>query len=143
MKLYSHYGLNDFVICLGYKGYVTKKFFTDYFLSMSDVRFDVATNTVEYPNHAAEPWKVALVETGYKTLTGGRLRRVGDCLGDDTFCMTFGDGVSNLEISKVIEFHREHKGLATLTAMLPPGRYGVHAARWPEADRNFRREAPG
>jgi glucose-1-phosphate cytidylyltransferase len=125
MKIYSHYGLNDFVICLGYKGYVIKKFFADYFLSMSDVRFDLETNTVEYLNNAAEPWKVALVDTGEKTLTGGRLRRVKDYLGDETFCMTYGDGVTNLNIPKVIEFHREHKGLATLSAMQPPGRYGA------------------
>ena len=125
MKIYSHYGLNDFVICLGYKGYVIKKYFADYFLSMSDVRFDLETNTVEYLNNAAEPWKVALVDTGEKTLTGGRLRRVKDYLGDETFCMTYGDGVTNLNIPKVIEFHREHKGLATLSAMQPPGRYGA------------------
>ena len=125
MKIYSHYGLNDFVICLGYKGYVIKKYFADYFLSMSNVRFDLETNTVEYLNNAAEPWKVALVDTGEKTLTGGRLRRVKDYLGDETFCMTYGDGVTNLNIPKVIEFHREHKGLATLSAMQPPGRYGA------------------
>ena len=125
MKIYSHYGLNDFVICLGYKGYVIKKFFADYFLSMSDVRFDLRTNTVEYLNSATEPWKITLVDTGEKTLTGGRLRRVKDYLGDQAFCMTYGDGVTNLNLQEVIEFHREHKGLATLTAMQPPGRFGA------------------
>jgi len=125
MKIYSHYGLNDFIICLGYKGDTIKKYFAEYFLSMSDVRFDLKTNTVEYLNNAAEPWKVALVETGEKTLTGGRLRRVRDYLNNETFCMSYGDGVTNLNISKVIEFHREHKGLATLSAMQPPGRYGA------------------
>ena len=102
-----------------------KSYFADYFLSMSDVRFDLKTNTVEYLNNAAEPWKVTLVDTGEKTLTGGRLRRVKDYLGDETFCMTYGDGVTNLDIPKVIEFHREHKGLATLSPMQPPGRYGA------------------
>ena len=125
MKIYSHYGLNDFVICLGYKGYVIKKYFADYFLSMSDMRLDLKTNTVEYLNNTAEPWKVTLVDTGEKTLTGGRLRRVKDYLGDETFCMTYGDGVTNLDIPEVIKFHREHKGLATLTAMQRPGRYGA------------------
>jgi glucose-1-phosphate cytidylyltransferase len=125
MKIYSHYGLNDFVICLGYKGYVIKEFFADYFLSRSDVRFDLRTNRIEYLNNAAEPWTVTLVDTGEKSLTGGRLRRVKDYVGDETFCMTYGDGVGNVDIPKVIEFHREHKGLATLTAMQPPGRFGA------------------
>ena len=125
MKIYSHYGFNDFVICLGYKGYVIKKYFADYFLSMSDMRLDLKTNTVEYLNNTAEPWKVTLVDTGEKTLTGGRLRRVKDYLGDETFCMTYGDGVTNLDIPEVIKSHREHKGLATLTAMQRPGRYGA------------------
>jgi glucose-1-phosphate cytidylyltransferase len=125
MKIYSHYGLNDFIICLGYKGYVIKKFFADYFLSMSDVVFDLKTNKVEYLNNASEPWKVTLVDTGEKTLTGGRLRRVKDYLDNETFCMTYGDGVTDLDITKVIDFHRAHEGLATLSAMQPPGRYGA------------------
>jgi glucose-1-phosphate cytidylyltransferase len=125
MKIYSHYGLNDFIICLGYKGYVIKKFFADYFLSMSDVVFDLKTNKVEYLNNASEPWKVTLVDTGEKSLTGGRLRRVKDYLSNETFCMTYGDGVTDLDIQEVIEFHRAHEGLATLSAMQPPGRYGA------------------
>lgn len=125
MKIYSHFGLNDFIICLGYKGYVIKKFFADYFLSMSDVMFDLKTNTVQYLNNSAEPWKVVLADTGEKSLTGGRLRRVRDYLDGETFCMTYGDGVADINIRKVIEFHETHKGLATLSAMQPPGRYGA------------------
>lgn len=127
MKIYSHYGLTDFVICLGYKGYVIKEFFANYFLNNSDVRFDLKTNKVEFLNNASEPWTITLVDTGENSLTGGRLRRVKEYLGDETFCMTYGDGVTDLDIPEVIEFHREHKGLATLTAMQPPGRYGAFA----------------
>lgn len=129
MKIYSHYGLTDFVICLGYKGYVIKEFFANYFLNNSDVRFELKTNKVEFLNSASEPWTITLVDTGENSLTGGRLRRVREYLGDETFCMTYGDGVTDLDIPKVIEFHREHKGLATLTAMQPPGRYGAFTLR--------------
>ncbi len=125
MKIYSHYGLTDFVICLGYKGYIIKEFFANYFLNNSDVRFDLKTNKVEFLNNGSEPWTITLVDTGEKSMTGGRLRRIKDYLGDESFCMTYGDGVTDLDIPKVIEFHREHKGLATLAAMQPPGRYGA------------------
>jgi glucose-1-phosphate cytidylyltransferase len=125
MKIYSHYGLNDFVICLGYKGYVIKEFFANYFLSMSDVRIDLKANSIEFLNNASEPWTVTLVDTGDGSLTGGRLRRVKDYLGEETFCMTYGDGVTDLNIPAVIEFHRQHKRVATVTAVQPPGRFGA------------------
>lgn len=127
MKLYSHYGLNDFVICLGYRGYVIKQFFANYFLSNSDVTFDLKSNRVEYLSNASEPWKVTLVDTGEKSLTGGRLLRARQYLGDETFCMTYGDGVANVNITEIIRFHRQHKKLATVTAVQPPGRFGVFA----------------
>ena len=125
MKIYSHYGLTDFVICLGYKGYLIKEFFANYFLNNSDVRFDLKTNKVEFLNNASEPWTITLVDTGEKSLTGGRLRRVKDYLGDETFCMTYGDGVSDVDIPASIEFHRKNNALCTLTAVQPPGRFGA------------------
>jgi glucose-1-phosphate cytidylyltransferase len=125
MKIYSHYGLNDFIVCLGYKGYVIKEFFANYFLSMSNVRFDLKNNRAEFLNNAAEPWSVTLVDTGDNSLTGGRLRRVREFVGNETFCMTYGDGVTDMEIPKAIDFHKKHKGLATLTAVQPPGRFGA------------------
>ncbi len=125
MKLFGHHGLNDFVICLGYKGYVIKEYFANYVLSMSDVRLDLGSNQIEYLNNSTEPWRVTLVDTGDKTLTGGRMRRVREHLGDETFCMTYGDGITDLSISELIAFHREHGGLATVTAVQPPGRFGA------------------
>lgn len=125
MKIYSHYGLNDFVICLGYKGGVIKEYFSNYFLNRCDVKFDLRANRMEFLSNGVEPWSITLVDTGASTLTGGRLRRVREHLGDETFCMTYGDGVTDLNIGKVIAFHRQHKGLATVTAVQPPGRYGA------------------
>lgn len=125
MKIYSHYGLTDFVICLGYKGHVIKEFFANYFLHKCDVRFDLRANKVDYLSNGVEPWRITLVDTGDKSLTGGRLRRVKEHLGNETFCMTYGDGVTDLNITKLIEFHQQHKGLATVTAVQPPGRYGA------------------
>lgn len=125
MKIYSHYGINDFIVCLGYKGYVVKEFFANYALGASDVRFDMVKNKVEFLNQAAEPWKVTLVDTGDKSLTGGRLRRVKDHLDNETFCMTYGDGVSDVDIPATINFHKKQKTLATLTAVQPPGRFGA------------------
>lgn len=125
MKLYSHHGVNDFVICLGYKGYVVKEYFANYFLHMSDVTFDMSSNRMEVHQNNAEPWRVTLVDTGDTTQTGGRLRRVRSYLGDEPFCMTYGDGVGDVDIGKVIEFHREHGRLATVTATQPPGRFGA------------------
>jgi len=125
MKIYSHYGIHDFVICLGYKGYVIKEYFANYFLHMSDVTFDMINNRMEVHQQNAEPWKVTLVDTGESTLTGGRLKRVRDYIGDETFCFTYGDGVADINIAEQIAFHRKHGKLATVTAIQPPGRYGA------------------
>jgi glucose-1-phosphate cytidylyltransferase len=125
MKCYSHYGINEFVICLGYKGYVIKEYFANYFLHMADVTFDMAQNQMEVHGRFAEPWKVTLIDTGQDTLTGGRLKRVRDYLGDGPFCFTYGDGVSDVDIGRLIAFHRAHGKLATVTAIQPPGRYGA------------------
>ncbi len=124
MKIYSAYGLNDFVICLGYKGYIVKEYFSNYFLHNSNVTFDMRNNKMKVHSNESEPWTVTLVDTGDDTMTGGRLKRVKDFLGDDDFCMTYGDGVSDIDIAKLLSFHREHKRLATMTAVQPPGRFG-------------------
>ncbi len=124
MKIYSHYGINDFVICLGYKGYIIKEYFANYFLHMSNVTFDMTRNEMEVHENYAEPWRVTLVETGADTLTGGRLLRVRDYLGDEDFCFTYGDGVTDVNIDALVAFHRSHGKNATVTAIQPPGRYG-------------------
>ena len=126
MKLYSAHGVNDFVICCGYKGYLIKEYFANYFLHMSDVTFDMVNNKMEVHQRNAEPWRVTLVDTGENTLTGGRLKRVSAYIkDDDAFCVTYGAGVSNVDIRASIEFHRQHGKLATITAVQPPGRYGA------------------
>ena len=126
MKLYSHHDIHDFVICCGYKGYVIKEYFANYFLHMSDVTFDICQNTMEVHERHAEPWRVTLVDTGDDTLTGGRLKRVEAYVRDEeAFCFTYGDGLSDVDISASIAFHREHGRHATLTAVRPPGRYGA------------------
>lgn len=126
MKMYSAHGVHDFVICCGYKGYVIKEYFANYFLHMSDVTFDMEHNSMEVHQRKAEPWRVTLVDTGEDTLTGGRLRRVADYLKhEEAFCFTYGDGVSNVDISREITFHKQHGKLATVTAVQPPGRYGA------------------
>lgn len=125
MKCYSHYGITDFVVCLGYRGYVIKEYFANYFLHMSDVTFDMASNQMEVHQRNAEPWRVTLVDTGADTLTGGRLKRVRQHVGEETFCFTYGDGVSNVDIGSLISFHRAHGKRATVTAIQPPGRYGA------------------
>ena len=125
MKIYSHFGINDFVICLGYKGYVIKEYFANYFLHMSDVTFDMAENRMHIHNHKAEPWRVTLVDTGESTATGGRLKRVREYLGEETFCLTYGDGVADIDIAQSLAFHRQHGRLATVTAVQPPGRFGA------------------
>ena len=125
MKIYSSYGINDFVICCGYKSYVIKEYFANYHLHRAEVTFDLKNNEMEVHSSCAEPWRVTLVETGDKTMTGGRLKRVRDHVCDETFCMTYGDGVSNVNISQLIEFHKTQGTLATLTAAQPPGRYGA------------------
>ena len=124
MKIYSCHGINDFIVCLGYKGYVIKEFFANYFLHMSDVTFDMGSNRMEVHERHAEPWRVTLVDTGQETLTGGRLKRVQRYVGEDTFCFTYGDGVTDLDIAASIRFHRTHGRQATVTAIQPPGRYG-------------------
>jgi glucose-1-phosphate cytidylyltransferase len=125
MKIYSHYGINEFIICLGYKGYVIKEYFANYFLHMSNVTFDIQYNTMEVHERQAEPWKVTLVETGEETMTGGRIKKIRPYLGNDDFCCTYGDGVSNVDIKASIDFHKKHGKLATVTAIQPPGRYGA------------------
>jgi glucose-1-phosphate cytidylyltransferase len=126
MKIFSHYGVNDFVICCGYKGYVIKEYFANYFLHMSDVTFDISNNSMEVHHHYAEPWKVTLCDTGDTTMTGGRLKRVKRYVKDENeFCFTYGDGVGDVDIAKLVEFHRKKKVLATLTAVIPPGRFGA------------------
>ncbi len=125
MKGYSHHGIHDFVICLGYKGYVIKEYFANYFLHSSDVTFDMANNRMQVHQQHCEPWRVTLVDTGINTMTGGRLARVRPYLGDETFCMTYGDGVSDLDIGATVAFHRRHGRQASITAIQPPGRYGA------------------
>lgn len=124
MKIYSHHGINDFVICCGYKGYMIKEFFANYFLHMSDVTFNLKDNKMEVHQNSAEPWRVTLVDTGADTMTGGRIRRIRDYLDEEDFCLTYGDGVANVDISALVNFHREHGRLATLTGVQPPGRFG-------------------
>ena len=125
MKIYSSYGLNDFVICTGYKGYVLKEFFANYFLHTTDVTFDICKGTMEIHNSKAEPWKVTLIDTGEHTLTGGRLKRIAPYVGNEHFCMTYGDGVSNVNIGKLIDFHKKHGKLCTVTATRPAARFGA------------------
>lgn len=126
MKSYSAHGINDFIICCGYKGYVIKEYFANYFLHTSDVTFDMARNEMEVHSRNAEPWKVTLVDTGAETLTGGRLKRVQNYVkNEEAFCFTYGDGVSNVNIGELIKFHKSHGKLATLTATQPPGRFGA------------------
>ncbi len=126
MKMYSHFGVNDFVICCGYKGYVIKEYFANYFLHMSDVTFDMKENQMHVHQRYAEPWRVTLVDTGESTMTGGRLKRVKPYLQPSKpFCFTYGDGVSNVDIGRLIEFHHSHGLMATVTATIPPGRFGA------------------
>ena len=125
MKIYSAHGIEDFVICLGYKGYVIKEYFANYFLHMSDVTIDLAHNKLEVHQKGAEPWKVTMVETGEGTQTGGRLRRVARYIGNEDFCFTYGDGVADVDITALIAFHKSRKVKATLTAVQPPGRFGA------------------
>ena len=124
MKTYSHYGIHDFIICLGYKGYIIKEYFANYFLHMSDVTFDLSQNKMEVHQNTAEPWKVTLVDTGDHTMTGGRLKQVASYLNNETFCFTYGDGVIDADISALIQFHEKQNTLATVTAVQPPGRFG-------------------
>ena len=126
MKMYSAHGIHDFVICCGYKGYIIKEYFANYFLHMSDVTFDMANNEMKVHQRKAEPWRVTLVDTGDDTLTGGRLKRVADYVKhEEAFCFTYGDGVADIDITSLVAFHRQHGKHATVTAVQPPGRYGA------------------
>jgi glucose-1-phosphate cytidylyltransferase len=125
MKIYSHYGFHEFIICLGFKGYMIKEYFSNYFLHMSDVTFDMQKNTMEVHQQYVEPWKVTLVDTGTDTMTGGRLKRVSRYLGKDTFMLTYGDGVSDVNITELLAFHKQHGKSATVTATQPSGRFGA------------------
>ena len=125
LKIYSHHGINDFVVCLGYKGYMIKEYFANYFLHMSDVTFDLSTNKLEVHHKHAEPWRVTLVDTGETTQTGGRLKRVADYLDNETFCFTYGDGLADVDITQQLAFHRKNSTLATMCAVQPPGRFGA------------------
>ena len=130
MKIYSAHGVNDFIVCCGYKGYVIKEYFANYFLHMSDVTFDMSTNEMQVHQRKAEPWRVTLVDTGEHTSTGGRLKRVAQYINNDAaFCLTYGDGVGDINISDLIDFHHKHGKLATVTAVTPPGRFGALGIR--------------
>ena len=125
MKIYSHYQINDFIVCLGYKGYVIKEYFANYFMHMADITIDLAENHIDVHQQFAEPWRVTLVDTGEATLTGGRLKRVRSYVGDGAFCFTYGDGVADVNVTALVDRHRSENRLATVTAVKPPGRYGA------------------
>ncbi len=125
MKMYSNHGLNDFVILLGYKGYIIKEYFANYFLHQSDVTFDMTTNKMEIHNNSSEPWKVTLIDTGENSMTGGRIKRAAKYIGNETFLLTYGDGVSDVNISEAIAFHKIHKKAITMTSVQPAGRFGA------------------
>jgi glucose-1-phosphate cytidylyltransferase len=126
MKYYSFYGFNDFVVCLGYKGYVVKEYFNNYFMHMSDMHFNLENNSIDFLQSNAEPWKITLVDTGEFTMTGGRIAKIKQhVVQDDNFCLTYGDGLSNIDIKKLVNFHKQHKKIATLSAVTPPGRFGA------------------
>jgi glucose-1-phosphate cytidylyltransferase len=127
MKTYSAHGIDEFIICCGYKGYVIKEYFANYFLHMSDVTFDLRYNQMNVHSGNAEPWKITLIDTGETTMTGGRLKRVREHIGSETFCLTYGDGVSDVNVTELIKFHQSQGSLATLTAVQPPGRFGAIA----------------
>lgn len=124
MKIYSFYGITDFIVCLGYKGYSVKEYFNNYYMHMSDITFDMRNGKRIIHSNDAEPWQITLVDTGEQTMTGGRIRRVQKYIGDETFCLTYGDGVADVRVDDLLDFHRKHKRLATITAVQPPGRFG-------------------
>lgn len=144
MKIYSSHGVNDFIICCGYKGYVIKEYFANYFLHMSDVTFNMTDNSMKVHNNNAEPWNVTLIDTGENTLTGGRLKRVQNYVKhEEAFCFTYGDGVGDVNISELISCHRKHGKLATLTATRPPGRYGALIINTNDHVENFKEKPEG
>jgi glucose-1-phosphate cytidylyltransferase len=142
MKIYSAHGINDFVICCGYKGHVIKQYFANYCLNSSDVTFDMQSNDMHVHRNHTEPWRVTLVDTGDGTMTGGRIKRVRDYIGSETFCMTYGDGVSDIDVSAALQFHRRQGTLATLTAVQPPGRFGTFTLAEQESKITSFREKP-
>lgn len=142
MKLYSHHGINDFVICCGYKGHLIKEYFANYFLHVCDVTFDLRNNRLEFLTNGVEPWKVTLVDTGETTMTGGRLKRVRHHLGRETFCLTYGDGVSDVNIRDLICFHHQQRATATLTAVQPAGRFGAFSLEHEECQISSFKEKP-
>ncbi len=125
MKIYSHYGFNEFIVCLGYKGYFIKEYFSHYYMHQTDVSIDLSNNSMEFLQSKSEPWKITLIDTGLNTMTGGRLKRIQKFIGNETFMMTYGDGVADIDISSLVEFHNGHKKLATLTSIQPTGRFGA------------------
>jgi glucose-1-phosphate cytidylyltransferase len=144
MKMYSHHGINEFIICCGYRGYIIKEYFANYFLHMSDVTFDMGNNSMQVHQRHAEPWQVTLVDTGENTMTGGRLKRVVDYVkNEEAFCFTYGDGVSNVNIKELINFHHAHGKLATVTAVQPPGRYGALSIQSNNQVSGFLEKPPG
>lgn len=144
MKIYSAAGINDFIICCGYRGHMIKEYFSNYYLHRSDVTFDLRENQMQVHENQAEPWRVTLVDTGDNTMTGGRIRRIRKHLEDEAFCLTYGDGVSDLNIKELIEFHRQHKKLATVTAVQPPGRFGAFTLHEDQTRiENFREKPSG
>jgi glucose-1-phosphate cytidylyltransferase len=144
LKIYSHYGINDFIICCGYKGYMIKEYFANYLLHVADVTFDTTSDRMEVHQQHAEPWKVTLIDTGEKTMTGGRLKRVATYLSDnDAFCLTYGDGVGDIDITALIAFHRRQGTLATLTATYPPSRFGALEIRADHRVTSFKEKPRG
>jgi len=142
MKIYSAYGINEFIICCGYKSHLIKDYFVNYHLRCSDVTFNLKNHTTEIHNNGAEPWRVTLVDTGEGTMTGGRLKRVREYIGDETFCFTYGDGVSNVNLRELIAFHKDQGTLATLTAVQPPGRFGAFSLEHDEDKVSSFKEKP-
>ena len=143
MKIYSHFGYHDFIVCLGYKGYIIKEFFSNYFLHSSDVTFDLKQNTMEIHERYAEPWKVTLVDTGTETMTGGRIKRVAPYIGNETFMLTYGDGVSNVNITELVRYHQSKGKAATVTATQPSGRFGSLSIKAGEIVDSFQEKPAG
>ena len=144
MKSFSSHGIHDFVICCGYKGYVIKEYFANYFLHMSDVTFDIANNAMQVHHRKAEPWRVTLVDTGEESMTGGRLRRVAEYVqGEEAFCFTYGDGLSDVDVTGLVAFHRAHGKIATVTAVQAPGRYGALSMGAADRVSGFVEKPPG
>ena len=142
MKIYAHHGINDFIICLGYKGHIIKEFFANYTLHKCDVTFDLRAGNMELLNNGSEPWRITLVDTGLNTMTGGRLKRVRRFVEDETFCLTYGDGVSDVDIKALVEFHKAQNALVTLTAVQPPGRFGAFSLAHDQSKINTFKEKP-